>query len=513
MSTRKLFLITASTVVGLNILSKLGAFCRDILLSQFFGAGVETDAYFIANAIPGLVFLGVFSTINAVFLPLYAKSRAKNRKLALSSIYTATRLYVGMAFVIGVMTIVLAYPLVKLAAPEAPEETLRLASQLLQVLAVAFVFSSWTGLQNAILQANKQFIWPMVVPVINHAIVIAGLILVSVFEKSIIWVAVAAVCGWALQYPILTFPTWKYKRGSSKTKFSNDIRNTLLRLSIPVFLCISLDQINSVIDLYLGSDFGNGAISHLSYASRLMLMFSGVFSLPVAYFVFPYLADAVARNDSAKVTSLLAKGIGGVLLTTTPLMVTCYWANEEIVAMVYQRGAFESEDVAACSNALKYYSIGIVFIAIREVSNRLFLSKELMKTMLLIGLISATFNLIASVILSRVLGLSGIALGTSMSAVIYVVLQVVVIRRLHREFLSIEIFLAFCLAILSACTMSLAIVASRAHVQSFETTSQLVIQLGLGIFAYCVTLMSGVSAYAIASGRESLKLKLFRKQK
>ena len=423
-------------VACLTLLGKAGAFAKDVLLSLLFGAGMETDAYFIANAIPGFVFAGVFSTIGLVFLPIYSRAQTSPDGDGLSIIKTATIIYLGLALIISILTIVFAGVLVPLIAGSASQEVQTLAIFLTRVFAVGFVFSGWVGLQNAILQAHKAFVWPMAVPVFNHMVVILGLLVTPFFGGKIYIVTYSAVLGWMLLSPIARWFSRRYYQWSAKARFSKDTARQLVFLSIPVFLSISLDQINTIIDLTLGSGFGEGAVSHLTYASRLVILLSGLFSILISYFIFPYLADSLAKQDFAQSQKLLTRGLGGMIILTMPLAIFCAFRSEALISLVFQRGAFSIQDTEVTACVLRYYAIGMLFASAREVFNRVFLASQRVKSILAFGVISAGVNVLTSLYFMNQIGLAGIALGTACGAIVYVSLQIFTLLRTSRHILS-----------------------------------------------------------------------------
>ena len=436
MSGKRQLLWQIVAVGGLTLLGKAGAFGKDVLLSLLFGAGMETDAYFIAYAIPGLVLAGILTTISLVFLPIYSRAQASSTNEPLTIIKTATIVYLGLALTISILTAAFAGQLIPLVARGASEEARALATFLTRLFAIGFIFSGWVALQNAILQANKSFIWPMAIPVFNHSIVITSMLLIMYWGGSIIYVVASVVFGWVLLSPIAGLIASRYYSLRTSPPYSKKVARNLVLLSIPVFFSISLDQINAVIDLAFGSNFGQGAISHLSYASRLAILLSGLFSLVISYFIFPYLADSLAKEDTAQSRKLVSRGLSGVIILTTPLVILCSIKSEGLVTLVFQRGQFSVQDMETTALVLRYYAIGILFVGVREVLNRVFLANQQVKTILSFGVIAAIINVATSLYFMSRIGLPGIALGTACSAISYVALQVSTLVLYSRQLLS-----------------------------------------------------------------------------
>ncbi len=435
MSKNRTLIRQVAIIALLVALAKIAAFAKDVLLSLQFGAGLQTDAYFIANAIPGFIFGGVFSTIGLVFLP-YFKRAASNSEMDASITYrTAAIGYTVLSAFLGVVTFVGAPSIVSILGPELHKVTHDLAVLMTRILAFSFVFSGWVGLQNAVLQSHKLLIWPQIVQLFNHLFVIGGLAVAIMINGSITLLVYAAVVGWIVLTPVVSFRARKFWPTLPGKWFDKKIALSMAALSFPVFLSLTLDQFSILIGTYLGSFFPEGAISHLNYAQRLMLLFSSVFSLVIAYVLFPYLTESIVENNVAQARRYVALALIAVLLLSAPLLVLSIVMNEALISFVFQRGAFSVDDVVATGRVMALFAPVIILAGVREILNRLFLAWQHTKALLFFGVLSLMVNVVASVFFSKIIGLEGIALGATLGALSYVVAQVLMIFLRHKDML------------------------------------------------------------------------------
>ena len=414
-------MVTALTVGG-----KLAAFAHDVVLSQLFGATEASDAFFIANFIPGILWTAFFATINVVFLPIYirglARSAEEGRKLASEGAIT----YATLGVVVGAVCALSAETIVRWSAPESSATTQELARQLTVMMAAGFAFSGYVAVQNAIQQANGHYLSPLSIPLINNLIAISGLFTAALFQDLRIGVA-AMVLAWVVQAPIQRLQTRAYYSTTRLAVRSHTIRSLTL-LSVPVLLGTFIDQVNIFVGLHLASNFGEGAISHLNYASRLALFLATTFSILVSYFLFPRLSsEASTGNDSGSATTL-ELGLLLIVGATLPLAAVTFLLSGDIVRLVYGHGALSEDDLVRTAGALGFFVIGAVFIAVRELLNRLFFSQQRNVAPMAAGAVAVTANVVISSWASARMGLNGVALGASLSAVLYCVCQVALIR-------------------------------------------------------------------------------------
>lgn len=486
-------------VFTLIVLGKLGAFFRDVLLSSTFGAGTQTDAFFIANAVPGLVFSGVFATISLVVLPIYIRDTNDENGSRQRFLHTVFAIYLSLAFSLSIFCIIFAKPLTAYIAPQAPESTLALAEKVTRVLAIGFIFTSWVGLHNTIQQANKSFIWPNVVPIFNHLVVAIGIGLAALMGGSIVTVAIAATTGWALQAPLHWLLARKFYtlKPTQLLKPDGFFTRRLLLLSVPVFISVSLDQLNSILDLYLGSGFSTGALTHLSFAFRLTILIGGIFSIPVSFFVFPYLSDSLSTQNSKQTRSLLMRGVSLVLVMTMPILVYTYLEAEALVSLIFERGAFSKGDVTSTAAILRMYVIGTVFIGLREVLNRALIADQNTRLLIIFSAASVAIHFSASALLLPTMGLPGIALGASFGTAAFVVLQLGYLIGYRREFVSPHLLSV--LAVLAiACALTIYVKDMFLNASHLVGASRLVVDAtALGVVYFGCVALSAWTIYAI----------------
>jgi len=421
-------------IVALLIgLAKFLAFGRDVMLSSIFGAGPETDALFIAITIPGFVFSGVFATIGMVFLPIYIREQMHNREGLLDVSKAIYIFYLATTLLITFLTVTFADEMVSTIAPGAPETVKATSASLVRIFSLGFIFSCWVGLQNTVFQANKLFIYPMFTPVVVHAVAIVGLFVAYIAGRDIRIVAYGSILGWIVvatlylrNSQINITELIGANAASGKTKH-------LFLMSIPVFLSVSLDQFNILIDMYIGSSFSEGSLSHLSYASRLALLLGSFFSLAVSHILFPYISRNYAENDNIKGAIILGKSVSSVVVFTAPITIICLVKSDFVVGSVFQRGEFLADDVISTANVLRMYCIGMILLAIREILNRAFLADQKTGKILVCGLTSAVANVSTSIYFAKQMGLPGIALGTSFGLLCYVAMQLILMWRSGRS--------------------------------------------------------------------------------
>lgn len=418
--------MAALLALALTALGKASAFGRDVVLSLAFGANASTDAFFIANIVPGVMWAAIHATIGTVMMPLYVARLTADDGTSGRFANEALQAYLILAVFTALICVVGAGSIVQWTAPAASPETHALARTLTMIMAVGFVFSGYVGVQNAIQQAHGLYRFPLAVPLVNNVIAIAGIVIAAWLRdiRIAVW---AAVAGWIVQAPLQRLQTRKFYPTERRFMVRGETMKRLALLSTPVMLGTFLDQINIFVGINLAGGMGEGAISQLNYASRLAVFLATTFSILVSYFLFPRIAASAARGDDREAAHSLSLGVLLVVVTTLPPTVVSFVLRQDLVALVYGQGALSPADVTGTAAAFAGYALGIVFIAAREIFNRLFFSYQRMATPLALGALASIVNVVVSRWLGESMGTAGIAVGASIAAITYIVGQVLVV--------------------------------------------------------------------------------------
>ncbi|MDX1810145.1 MAG: murein biosynthesis integral membrane protein MurJ [Sulfurospirillaceae bacterium] len=421
-------LTTGFFIILLILLGKIIAFAKNIAISTFFGAGSDTDAFFIALNITSILFVAFYSTVSLVFLPLYNEQKIKYGFKA-SSLFGSNiiNIYLLIAFLLMSLSIVFAPEIVHSIDLSNNHERVSLTITLLRVMTLSFIFSIFVSFMTAIQFSNEQYLMPHLVPIINNMIVVLAIIFLAP-KYGIFVPAIAGVVSWILQVP---FHKWIVKR-MFHYSFYLDFKDARIKnmsvLFFPAFLGIFIDQANLMVDTMLASGLSEGSVSAINYSSRLISFSSGIFVMAIMSIMFPKFSKHIINSEQAKLNQLIQTGIRILLLIMLPIMAIILVYNYEIVSIVFQRGKFSELATKATSSVFLFYGIGIIFLGLRELFNKVFYAQKNTKIPLFISFIAVSVNIVLSIIFARSIGVRGLALASSISLMVYVILQVVILK-------------------------------------------------------------------------------------
>jgi putative peptidoglycan lipid II flippase len=205
----------------------------------------------------------------------------------------------------------------------------------------------------------------------------------------------------------------------------------VLVLMLPAVIAASAVQVNVMVNSVFASYLGDGAVSWLSYAFRLMQLPLGIFGVAIATVTLPAVSKIAAGGDMAHFRDTLAKALRLALFLTLPATVGLVLMSDEIIGLIYQRGKFSPEDTLQTGAALKFYAVGLMAYACIKVLSPAFYALERKWTPMLVSFGAIGLNVLLNWQLTFQLGMGhrGLALSTGLAAVVNFVALYLLMRK------------------------------------------------------------------------------------
>jgi putative peptidoglycan lipid II flippase len=216
----------------------------------------------------------------------------------------------------------------------------------------------------------------------------------------------------AIQWPLLRREGFHYR---PLFDFKDPELRQILRMMGPGTLGVAAVNINVLVNTYLAAA-QEGAVSWLGYAFRLMYLPIGLFGVSIATAALPDLSRHAHDGDAMAIRRGVSSAIRLMLMLNVPAMIGLMVLAEPIVALLYQRGKFTHADTLATAAALRFYAPGLIGYSIVKIASPTFYSLGNSRTPVIVSVTSVTVNLVLNILLFRVMGFRGLALGTAIAA-------------------------------------------------------------------------------------------------
>ena len=425
----------AGVVSGATLLSRILGFVRDLIIARAFGAGTATDAFFAAFRIPNMLreLLGE-GALSAAFIPVFTEAFTKRgRESAWRLAWTILTLLALLLVLISIAGILLAPWLVRLIAPgfQAIPSKLHLAIYLTRLMFPYILFIGVAALFMGILNSQGHFATPALSPsILNIAMIGCALFLTPYVDPPILALAIGVLIGGVGQLLIQIPVVWRRGMGAHRGfDLSDPAVGRISRLMTPGVAGLAITQVNVFIGTLLASLMGEGGISILYYAFRLIQLPIGVFGVAIATAAFPAMARQAANRSLGEVGATVAYAIRLVLFVTLPAMIGLMVFRIPIVQLLFERGAFDRTVTLATAEVVLFYAFGLGAYVSNRILVPAFYSLQDTATPVKIGMVAVTVNIASSLLLMRPMGLAGLALATSLSSFVNLGLLLIVLRR------------------------------------------------------------------------------------
>ncbi len=413
----------------LTIVSKVMGLARELSLSYFFGASNISDAYLIALTIPTVIFSFIGLGVKTTFIPMYREVFDKNGIEKANEFTNNVSVLISLVSTIIVIIVqIFTVDVVRIFASGFEGDTLILAVQLTRITIFSVYIIGLNYICEGYLQTNSKFLITGLIGIPLNIIIVLSI--VAGYKVDTVWLGIGQIIAVLSQLgfmiPFIIKQGYKVK-GHINLRDKNLTR--MFYLSIPVILGTSVNQINKLVDRTIASSITVGGISALVYANRLNLFIQGIFVLSVTTVMFPMVTKMASQNNTAGIKKITMDAINGVSLLLVPIAIGSMLFSTEIVDLIYGRGAFDIEAIQLTASSLFYYSIGITFFGFREILAKTFYSLQDTKTPMINAAIGMGINIVLNIILSKYLGVGGLALATSIAGICITLLMFISLRR------------------------------------------------------------------------------------
>ncbi|MFA5577629.1 MAG: murein biosynthesis integral membrane protein MurJ [Tissierellaceae bacterium] len=186
----------------------------------------------------------------------------------------------------------------------------------------------------------------------------------------------------------------------------------------PIILGVGVNELNKSIDNAIASTLPMGSITELNYANEIVNLFLGLFIVAIVTVIFPVLSQSHGNKDMTSLKEEIHHGIKTLLIISIPVSLILMTMSEPIVKIFFERGAFDWQASFFTSRALVYYALGLPAMALIPLITRTYYSFQDMKTPVVISMAALVVNFILNIALSPMMGARGIALATSIAAIL-----------------------------------------------------------------------------------------------
>jgi len=422
-------------VSSMTLISRILGFVRDVVIARTFGAGLATDAFFVAFRIPNLLRrLFAEGAFSQAFVPILAEYRNRRGEAETRLLVDHVTAALALAlFVVTLIGVIAAPLLIYVSAPgfSASPEKFALTVDLLRITFPYILFISLVALAGGILNTYGRFSAPAFTPVLlNLSFIGFALFGAPHFDPPVTALAWAVFCGGVLQ---LAFQLPFLMRIRMLPRVRLNLRHEgvsrVARQMVPALFGVSVAQISLLINTIFASFLVTGSVSWLYYADRLMEFPTGLLGVALGTVLLPSLSKHHAERSAAEYSALLDWGLRLTLLLALPAAAALALLAAPLTATLFHYGAFSAVDVLATRSAVIAYSVGLVGLILVKVLAPGFYAQQDIRTPVRIAVVTLVATQIMNLVLIWPLQHVGLALAIALGACLNAALLYRTLRR------------------------------------------------------------------------------------
>ena len=479
--------INRKNVIGAGIMVSIltfvgfmGFFLRDVLMAYEFGFSKSLDEFYLALLMPMFIVTVFCTPLGAAFVPFLSRIFEKNPGAKVDKIIShLVAIVLGVMFLVSIALYFLSpavFETFQMTDPNATGSGSLLS--LLTLASVILIFSGVVILGNSVLMAKHRLIIPSAAQVVVPVIAIFALLL---FGSSYGVVAVMAgmVVGQLINLIIIHYYLKSYGK-SLLPKYNaamNHETSDLWRQYLPLLASAFFAGVILPIDTMLASTLANGNVSIFNLGMKIVLFISGLLGAVVSNIMLPYFSSIVEKHHAGMVKKELSFFMLIATFASVPISVMLYLWSEQIVNLIFYSKTFIESDLVAIQSVMQYSVVQIPFF----ISNVLLLKYATATRHLRVITISAFVGLVLNVGVSLLLmpkmGVSGIALATSVAMIMSSALVLLMLSFFR------HISIVDTLIVLLNWMLFLTLIVAL-HFQSIPSAVMTIITYGILLFGY-----------------------------
>ncbi len=419
---RKSLLRALGTISSLTLVSRILGFVRDAIIARVFGAGVATDAFFIAFRLPNLLRrLFAEGAFSQAFVPILAEYRNREGETATRLLVDRTATLLSLVLLaVSVVGMLLAPVIIYISAPgfSADADKFDLTVAMLRITFPYILFISLVSLAGGILNSWSRFAVPAFTPTLLNVAMITGAAWgAPYFDPPSLVLAWSVFAGGVLQ---LAFQVPALSRIGMLPRPRLGLTDPgvlrILKLMGPAALGVSVAQVSLIINTIFASFLATGSVSWLYYADRLMEFPTGLLGVALGTILLPGLSKYHSTLAADEYGKLIDWGLRLALMLALPAAAALAVLGVPLITTLFHYGQFSEQDVWMTRQALNAYSVGLTALILIKVLAPGFYARQDVRTPVKIAIMTLIFTQLMNAVFVVPLQHAGLALAISLGA-------------------------------------------------------------------------------------------------
>ena len=427
-STNNKIIKSSMYVMIVVLLGKILGFLKQMVIAWKFGTNPSIDVYFTSDSFTCMLGQILILSIPPAIVTIYLK--LKNDKEKESKFISSTFIFfIIIGIFLSVINCIFSTPLSNVLGISYDIGQKANLSRYITLLSPVILFSCIASVSSGVLQSKNKFLQDKFLGIFLSISIILSLI---IFEgrlkvNSLLF---GFLFGYFIYTAMMLILLFKNINIKPCNPFKNDTFKKFLKILIPLLIGTSIVDFSHLIDKIIASSLNAGSVSALYYSQIICSdLVNSVIISSIGLVLLPKLTMDVDNKPKIEIINSIRK-IFSIAIPIILLITILYiFDGEYLIKLVFERGEFNQNSTLMVSKCMFGYSVGLVFVFIKEILSRFFYALNDTFSPMISNVIGIVINIILSIILSKKIGVQGIAYATSISIVISVIILLILLKK------------------------------------------------------------------------------------
>ena len=282
--------------------SRVTGFFRDVLFANFLGANILSDAFLFAFRLPNL-FRRILAegAMNSVFIPLYIRQSKESQSLASDFTSAVFLIFLSITSIMTIFVFLFSEQITSFLAPGFidNEDQFNFAIQLIPIIFPFLIFVTLSAVISSVLNIKGKFFLPSFLSVILNVLMIGTLLIFkSESHFPLAWsILIAGIIQLLLLLINANFFKLLFQFSLKKLLLLRSVLRTFFKRFLFSVLGSGIVQLNIFVSMLFASLVGEGAISHIYYADRIIDLPFALIAVAMTFTLLPYLSKNILDEE------------------------------------------------------------------------------------------------------------------------------------------------------------------------------------------------------------------------
>lgn len=402
-------------VMAMTLLAKFAGMAKELVVADRFGTGDALDAFLIAFILPSFAINVLAGSFSTAMMPTYIRTRENMGAEEAGQLFSSVMLLAVLFLIAASLLLAAVAPLLlPLLGSGFSESTLTLTISLFYALLPVLVLTGSGQIFATVMNAGERFATVALTPAITPLCAVLSLLLLG-DQWGIFALAVGTVIGALIELVLLAtvatrrdiplLPRWG--------GVTEELR-TVMGQYIPMVAGAFLMSSTVWVDQSMAAMLEPGSVATLNYANKVVALFLGLGAMALGTAVLPHFSRMIANDQWSALRHSFKTYTRLIIIVTLPVTALLYSFSDPIVRLLFERGAFTTQDTLLVSQVQGFYLLQLPFYLLGILGVRLISAMAKNEILMKITAINLFVNILGNYLFMQYFGIAGIALSTAM---------------------------------------------------------------------------------------------------